>query len=168
MVNDSLSLVNPYRFAKPLAPSVAAEGEGKEIRPDRIRSAFRLLSRKHAFMIVEGAGGIMVPLNDQYAFLDLAHDLHLPVLVVARPGLGTINHTVLTLMALKDRSLPIAGVVINYARISKSGHAEKTSPAIIEKMSGVRILGIVRNGSEKLGEIVDEILSPGMSRGRGR
>jgi dethiobiotin synthetase len=118
-------------------------------------------------MIVEGAGGIMVPLTDRYSFLDLACALGLPVLVVARPGLGTINHTMLTLMALKQRSLHIAGVVITYTRDIKSGTAGKTSPAVIEKMSGIRILGTVGHGSDKAGRIVDEILSPGI-RGRGR
>jgi dethiobiotin synthetase len=109
-------------------------------------------------MIVEGAGGIMVPLSGKYAYLDLAKKMGLPVLIVARPGLGTINHTMLTIAALKGRKIDIAGIVINYALEQKSGSAEKTSPAAIEKMSNVRIIGIIPYGSRKFDGLLDGIL----------
>ncbi len=102
---DSISLVNPYRFGKPLAPFIAAEQEGKRIKPERICGAFKKLSNRHDFMIVEGAGGIMVPLTERCSYLDLAKMLGLPVLIVARPGLGTINHTLLTITALRQRGI---------------------------------------------------------------
>ena len=157
-VKDPLSLVNPYRFRRPLAPAVAAELEGKTIDPARIIIAFQLLSNRHHFMIVEGAGGIMVPLSGTYTYLDLAKKLGLPVLIVARPGLGTINHTLLTIAALKGRRIEIAGIVINYALNQKAGTAETTSPAVIEKMSGVRITGIIPYGSRRFDGLLDGVM----------
>jgi len=157
-VNDSLSLVTPYMFRRPLAPAVAGELEGKTIDPVRIISAFRSLSKRHEFMIVEGAGSIMVPLSGKYTYLDLAKKMGFPVLIVARPGLGTINHTMLTIEALRGRKIKIAGIVINYALDQKSGAAEKTSPRVIEKISGVRIKGIIPNGSRRFDDLLDEII----------
>ena len=149
-VTDDLDLVNPYCFRAPLAPSVAAAQEGTAIKLRKITSAFTKLKRKHSFMIVEGAGGILVPITDKRSFLDLAALFGLPVLIVARPGLGTINHTLLTVMALRQRKLPIAGIVINYSRDLCTGDAERTNPAVIEHRSGVSVIGIVRYGQRDL------------------
>ncbi len=143
-VRDPLSLVNPYRFRAPVAPSVAAQIERKKIDPERILRSFRTLSQRHRFMIIEGAGGIMVPLAKGYLFLDLAEAMGLPVVIVARPGLGTINHTLLTIEALRSRGLTIAGVVINDNQGGRKGLAEATSPAVIRALSGVPIIGIIR------------------------
>jgi dethiobiotin synthetase len=85
----------------------------------------------------------MVPLTDAYCYLDLAADLGLPVLIVARPGLGTINHTMLTISVLRERRLNIAGVVINHATADKTGVAGQTNSGVIEKLSGIEILGII-------------------------
>jgi dethiobiotin synthetase len=156
-VIDHLDDINPYRFAKPLAPSVAAAVEGRTISPGRIRSAFDRLNRRHRFMIVEGAGGIMVPLSGRYTYLDLARDLRLPVLIVARPGLGTINHTLLTIEAVKVRRIAVAGVLINYARAEKMGTAERTSPEIIQELSGVDLIGIIRHGSRGMGQVFRKV-----------
>jgi dethiobiotin synthetase len=163
-VNDSLSLVTPYMFRRPLAPAVAGELEGRMIDPVRIISAFQTLSKRHEFMIVEGAGGIMVPLFGKYTYLDLAKKIGLPVLIVARPGIGTINHTMLTIAALKGHKIDIAGIVINYALEQKKGSAEKTSPAAIEKMSNVRIMGIIPYGSRTFDDLLNEILRKGSLR----
>jgi dethiobiotin synthetase len=157
-VKDPLSLVNPYRFRMPLAPAVASEREGKAIDPLKIISAFQTLSKRHEFMIVEGAGGIMTPLSENYTYLDLAKKLGLPVLIVARPGLGTINHTLLTIAALRGRKISIAGIVINYAQDVKSGLAEKTNPEVIEKISGIRIIGIMSHGSGKFDDLLNGII----------
>ena len=144
-VKDPLDLVNPYRYRNPLAPAVAASLERSTVRIERIRKAFDELNRRHEYLILEGAGGILVPLTQNRSFLDLAKTLDLPVLVVARPGLGTINHTLLTLEALRTRGVPIAGVVINHALPGRSGLAERTSPAVIEDRSALPILGTVRH-----------------------
>lgn len=154
-VKDPLSLVNPYRFRKPLAPSVAAGLEGATILPGRIRNAFGALCKRHDYLVVEGSGGIMVPLTRAYLFLDLAASFGLPVLVVARPGLGTINHTLLTVEALKRKRLPVAGIVFNHAEPSRPGLADRTGPPFIGRHSGVPVLGTVRHGGEDFGSLCD-------------
>jgi len=154
---DPLTLINPYRFRKPLAPAVAAELEGKKIQASMIMKAYRALVRRHDFMIIEGAGGIMVPLSLNYLYLDLAQAIGLPVVVVARPGLGTINHTLLTVAALKERGTPIAGVVINYSDKRRPGLAEKTSPRVLEKISRVPVLGVVQYQTDEFGSIVEHL-----------
>jgi dethiobiotin synthetase len=157
-VKDPLSLVNPYRFRRPLAPAIAAELERRTIDPSKMINAFQRLSNRHDFMIIEGAGGIMVPLSGTYTYLDLAKKLGLPVLIVARPGLGTINHTMLTIAVLRARKIKIAGIVINYSLGQRSGLAEKTSPEVVRKMSGVRIIGIMPHGSRSFDVLLDEII----------
>jgi dethiobiotin synthetase len=157
-VSDPISLVNPYQFRNPLAPFVAASLEKKKIDANKIISAYQALSGKHDFMVVEGAGGVMVPLSQTYCFLDLAEDLGLPVLIVARPGLGTINHTLLTIAALRKRKLRIAGVVINYAEKRKTGTAEKTNPEVIEEISKVGILAIIPFKTKNIDTVVNRLL----------
>lgn len=158
-VLDPLEEVCPYRFSHPLAPSVAAGMEGRRVDPEKILKTFRSLSKKHECMIVEGAGGIMVPLRDRHTYLDLARELGLPVMIVARPGLGTINHTLLTIAAIQARKLPIAGVVINYAVNEKAGLAGKTSPAVIKHVSGITIIGTFRHTSDNADAVAAKILS---------
>lgn len=158
-VDDPPDLVNPYRFRDPLAPAIAAAREGKTIEIRRIVSAFRTLARKHACMVVEGAGGLMVPLTTSHNYLDLAWLLGLPVLVVARPGLGTINHTLLTVMALRARRLRIAGIVINHQSKKRPGLAERTGPAVIERLSGVPIIGHVTYGQKDFRTIMRYLLT---------
>ncbi len=142
-VDESIDLVNPYRMKNPLAPSVAAEIEGVAIKKKNIISAFNCISKKYDMVVVEGAGGIMVPVFKKYLFLDLAFDLKLPVIIVARPGLGTINHTLLTINALRNKGLRVLGVIINYAEKNRTGLPEKTNPSCIEKLGEVPILGTI-------------------------
>ena len=150
-VDEEIDLINPYRFNQPLAPSVAAEIEGMKINRKRIFSAYDRLSEKYDITIVEGAGGVMAPVFKKYLFLDLINDLKLPLVIVSRPGLGTINHTLLTIDAVKNKGLHILGVIINYSVNIKKGLTEKTNPEVIEKLGGSPVLGIVpylRNPSD--------------------
>jgi dethiobiotin synthetase len=110
---EPLEVVCPYSFAAPLAPAVAARVSGAEISFERIVQGARALAARHAAVVVEGAGGLLVPLTEGETYADLAVALALPVLVVARAGLGTVNHTALTIEALRRRGLAIAGVVLN-------------------------------------------------------
>ena len=110
---DPAELVCPYRFGPPLAPAVAARLAGVEISLARLVDAARTLSSRHAALLVEGAGGLLVPLTPSATYADLAVALGLPVLLVARAGLGTVNHTALTVEALRARGLAIAGIVLN-------------------------------------------------------
>ncbi|MEN8262095.1 MAG: dethiobiotin synthase [Nitrospirota bacterium] len=142
-IDEPIDLINPYRLKHPLAPSVAAKIEGVAINKKKIFSAYKRLSKKYDITVVEGAGGIMVPVYKKYLFLDLAKDLDIPVVIVARPGLGTINHTLLTIEALRSNGLSVAGVIINCAVKSGKGLSEKTNPEVIEKLGGVPVLGSV-------------------------
>ncbi len=165
-VNESIDMINPYRMKHPLAPAVAADIEGVKIYRKKIISSYNRLSGKYDMTIVEGAGGIMVPVYREYLFLDLAVDLALPVVIVARPGLGTINHTLLTIEAVRNKGLDVAGVIINYTERTKKGMSEKTNPEVIEELGRVSILGIVpypmnhhsRTGQRIFNQIADKLL----------
>ncbi|MHB8845807.1 MAG: dethiobiotin synthase [Nitrospirota bacterium] len=166
-VADPPDLVNPYRFLAPLAPLVAAEREGKGVNLRTIVAAYRSLEQRHEFMIVEGAGGVLVPLTRGKSFRDLAADLGLPVLIVARPGLGTINHTLLTIEALQRNRIPLAGIVINYVGPRASGLAERTNPAVIERLSGVPVIGIIRHGQSSVNAMVRRLVPAAAGKRKG-
>jgi dethiobiotin synthetase len=108
-----LEEICPYSFAAPLAPAVAARLEGREISLAAILSRARALGAGHEAVLVEGAGGLLVPLTERATYADLAVALGLPVLVVARAGLGTVNHAALTVEALRHRGLTVAGIVLD-------------------------------------------------------
>jgi dethiobiotin synthetase len=110
---EPIEAVCPYAFAAPLAPAVAARVEGRAVSFDRVLEAARALASRHAAVVVEGAGGLLVPLTERETYADLAVALALPVLVVARAGLGTVNHTALTVEALRRRGLAVAAIVLN-------------------------------------------------------
>ena len=104
----------PYRFPLPVAPSVAARLAGACIEPWRLVQRFSDVAERHDVTIVEGAGGLLVPLVGRYSFADLARDLAVPVLVVVGSKLGALNHALLTLDCLSSRGLPLAGYVLNH------------------------------------------------------
>ena len=135
--DDVLGAVCPYCFSEPLAPAVAADRAGKKIDTRMLVKIYRALAREHETMLVEGAGGLMTPIHGKYLFIDLAAGLGLPVLIVGRTGLGTINHTLLTLEAARSRGLKIHGIVLSQAKRSKLGVAEDTNPAVIKELSGI-------------------------------
>lgn len=113
--NSSLSNdeIAPYRLKAALAPSVAAAEEKIRIDYNRLLQQAREIIDSHEFTIIEGAGGLMVPLSGGFLMADFAAALKLPLLVVCRPALGTVNHTLLTLFAARTMGLPIAGYMIN-------------------------------------------------------
>jgi dethiobiotin synthetase len=118
---DELDDVCPQRFALPAAPTVAAAAQGRSVDLDFVRSAFARLAARHDWLVVEGAGGLLVPAAKGASMADLALELGLPVLVVARAALGTINHTLLTLEAATARGVAVAGVIISHADGTLSG-----------------------------------------------
>lgn len=138
-----LDLICPVRYVEPLAPAVAAEREKRPVDWEAIDRAIHLMSRDSDVMIVEGVGGLMVPMDSKHTFLDVVQWLHLPAVIVARPGLGTINHTLLAVLALRQRGVSVAGVVINRYPTDTPGLAEETNPQAIEKWGKVPILSIV-------------------------
>jgi dethiobiotin synthetase len=131
----------PYLLREPVAPAEAAKQEGVRIDFVLIREAFDRLAASYDFMIVEGAGGLMVPLSGGMLVADLARLLELPLLVVARPNLGTINHTVLTCFAAGQMDLKVAGVIINNYPLSPD-LAERSAPHHIGSLCGAPVLGL--------------------------
>lgn len=140
---ESLDAVAPCRFEHPLAPMVAAEMENTEMDADRLVEGFRRLSQRHEAVIIEGAGGLLVPIRRDYFMMDMARDFALPLIVVASPALGTINHTLLTVRHALAGGLAVAGVVINFIRPPAGSLAEKTNSDILKKLSPVPLLGIL-------------------------
>jgi len=138
-----LDLICPQRFAEPLAPAVAAERAGTSVDWEAIDRAIRLMSADSDVMIVEGVGGILVPIDQKHTVLDLAAWLGVSAIVVAKAGLGTINHTSLTLMTLRSRNVKVAGVVINRYPADTPGLAEETNLRAIEKWGKAPLLSIV-------------------------
>ncbi|HKZ71459.1 MAG TPA: dethiobiotin synthase [Nitrospirota bacterium] len=142
-VDDPLDLMTPYMFREPVAPYVAAIENDIEIDIGRITKSFTRLCRRHEYMIVEGIGGVLVPITQNFYVADLIKRLRLPAIVVTRPGLGTINHTILTINCLRERKIPIKGIVVNYSLKEKDTLAEKRGPETIGRLSRVPILGII-------------------------
>jgi dethiobiotin synthetase len=112
-VDEPLERIVPYRFAAPLAPAEAARQAGATIGIDRIFQTFDALAGRYDLILVESAGGLLVPINDNFLFADLLPSFVLPVLLVAPNRLGTLNHTLLSLEALRTRKVPVLGVALN-------------------------------------------------------
>jgi dethiobiotin synthetase len=147
--------VTPYLLREPVAPAEAAKLDGVRIDYSRIRESFDKLATRHDFMIVEGAGGLMVPLAGGMLVADLVRQLELPLLVVARPNLGTINHTVLTCFTAQQMELKVAGVIINNFPLAPD-LSEQSAPHHIGSLCGAPVLGIWphRNDIDDM-EVVD-------------
>ena len=144
-VADELDLVCPIQYAMPAAPQAAAAVEGLEraaASTDRISLAFSTLCDRHAFMLVEGAGGILVPFDEKTTMADVAKQLGIPLLVVARTSLGTINHTLLTLEACHTRGLDVLGVVLSHTTGVLS-EADRQNLEVLKRRLGDRLLGEV-------------------------
>lgn len=142
-VNDSLTLINPIYLKYPLAPSVSARIQDKEIDINEIDEAIDILSKKYDFLIVEGVGGIAVPIKDDYFVAHLIHHLQMPILIVADVGLGTINHTMLTVSFAQAFNLKIVGIILNQHNPNEPGLAEQTNPHEIEKITQVPVIGVL-------------------------
>lgn len=110
---ETLARVAPYRFEPACSPHLAARMAGQRIELAKIVMSARWLAQSYRRLVVEGAGGIAVPLNDRQTMLDLICEMEMPVLLVAHSGLGTINHVLLSLEALRGRGCKILGVVLN-------------------------------------------------------
>ncbi|VVB89806.1 ATP-dependent dethiobiotin synthetase BioD [uncultured archaeon] len=154
---DEDELICPVLLKEALAPGIAAEIEGKPIDIDHILKSCRELEKRHDFVVVEGAGGIAVPIKERFFISDLIKLFGLPAIVVARPGLGTINHTFLTIEYARKCGIHVIGVIINNYH---GGMAEETNPGIISSLTGIPILGIIPHDPKictecgELGDIV--------------
>lgn len=138
-----LSVITPVCYKTPAAPMVCAEREHRPVDVEAIAAAYAFLAETCDVVLVEGIGGALVPLAEDITILDVAAQLDLPTVIVARPGLGTINHTLLTLAAVRAAGLPVAGVVINGYNAVTAGIPEETAPDIITRCGRTNVLTIV-------------------------
>ncbi|NQU17758.1 MAG: dethiobiotin synthase [Candidatus Saganbacteria bacterium] len=141
-LDDPVSTINPISLPYPLSPLAAAKKAKKKLTKKYIKSkiikSFKKLSKKYDQLIIEGVGGALVPITKDYMAADLIKDLKIPAIIVARAGLGTLNHTLLTIEALRKRKIKILGIIMNgYAGKELS---EKDNAEIIKEISGVPIL----------------------------
>jgi dethiobiotin synthetase len=169
-LSEPLEVLTPIALELPLAPGVAAAQAGVDLDLGLIAAGLEDLARRYEFLVVEGAGGLYVPLiGTHFLVLDLIRWLHLPLAVVAKSGLGTINHTVLTVKAAQAAGIEVAGVILNRYP-AHPGLAAATNPGVIEALTGVPILGrlpevpdLMREGGrsaflDSLKECVEQII----------
>ncbi len=142
--NGIRSYMTPYCFKMAASPHLAARVEGKAIRLSVIMRAFKKLAAVHETLIVEGAGGLLVPLNSRTTMLDLIKHMKLPVLVAARPGLGTLNHTLMSLNELQRAECSTAGIVIVESAAPGRNMIEKDNRATLRSFSKTPVLGRIK------------------------
>ena len=140
-VDDPLDRINPVVLAPPLAPVPAAAISAVAVDLKAVVEGFRWLSERHEIVLVEGVGGVLVPLVRGVTVADLARRLDLPAIVVSRTDLGTVNHTLLTIEALQRRDVRILGVVFNRLHGGDPGDDERTGPDEVFQESGTADLG---------------------------
>ncbi|HXG61084.1 MAG TPA: dethiobiotin synthase [Planctomycetota bacterium] len=140
---DPPELVTPALYRPPLAPSEAARLERRPVDLDAVARAWRLLRRRHERLVVEGVGGILVPVRPRLPVARWAARFKLPVLVVTRPTLGTINHTALTVLAARAYGLHVLGLVLNYHAPFRKGLAERLNPRALEEETGRPVLATI-------------------------
>jgi dethiobiotin synthetase len=142
---DSLEYQVPYRFRLAASPHLAAEQEGRRIDSDIILDRFHYWAGKHDLLLVEGVGGLLVPLRRDLLLADLLTSLRLPTLIVARSGLGTLNQTLLTLEALRARQIPVLGVVFSDSMPAADELLVQDNLRTIAETGNVRVFGRIRH-----------------------
>jgi dethiobiotin synthetase len=142
---EPVSVVSPYRFPAPLAPFAAARRAGTVIRLDRIVAAFRTLTARHTVVLVEGAGGVRVPISARAEVRDLIERLDLPAIVVGRPVIGGVNHVLLTIEALARRHVTVAAIVLNPTMRAGpetvASLQQASTVALLKERAGVPVIG---------------------------
>lgn len=139
-------LMLPYAYKPACSPHLAGRLAGKPPEITEVVNCADTLLQNHRLLVVEGAGGVMAPLNENETMLDLMKRLSYPVVVVARLGLGTINHTLLSLQTLRAAGSKLLGVVFNHTEPPQSTHRfiEEDNPKIVARFSRVTVLGKLR------------------------
>jgi len=141
--DQPLSVINPVGYAIPAAPIVCEPREHRTVDLGAIALAYKHLARSSECVLVEGIGGVRVPISESLDELDLMRAFGLPVVIVTRPNLGTINHTLLTLDAVRRAGLTVAGLVVNGYDASRASIAEETVCDVLREWGRTRILAVV-------------------------
>lgn len=156
-----LSVITPVTYKTPAAPVTCAAIEGVAVDFEAIATAYRYLCGHCDVVLVEGIGGAMVPLTETETILDLAVAFDLPVVIAARPNLGTINHSLLTIEAVRNAGLPVAGLVISGYNAETADAAEEAAPEVICHFSDVPLLSVVpydEDSSVEEGRLGDRVI----------
>jgi len=140
---DERALMAPYLYEPACSPHLAGRMAGDYPKVPRILEAAQALAAKHDLLLIEGAGGVFAPLNESATMLDLMTALGLPVVLVAHRGLGTINHSLLSIRAIESAGLPLLGVVFNEVGPGEEDFIKKDNPNAVETFGKVAILGNV-------------------------
>ncbi|SFL36917.1 dethiobiotin synthetase [Paenibacillus sp. 1_12] len=142
-IHERPEAVAPFTFEAPLTPLLAAKQAGVTLTLDKLIAAGIPLIQRYEALLIEGAGGVAVPLTDTALVADLIAELRIPALIVARSGLGTINHTLLTVTFLRNLGVPIVGIIMNDGELCEL-HDDPSVAAnaeLIEQYSGLKVLG---------------------------
>lgn len=142
-VADEYEIINPVSLEQSLAPIVAARLSNIKIDLEKIHTAYETLSKRHNFIIVEGIGGLLVPIDEYYFVVDLASEMELPLIIVCRSTLGTINHTLLTVSYAREHGLDVKGIIINNSTDISDDIVVKTNIDEIKRLTGLPLLGII-------------------------
>lgn len=144
-LTEDQSYLNPYFYRLPASPYMASKI--LKSKPPSITTAlnkFSYLKKKYNFIIVEGIGGVMVPINQKYNLVDFIKLTRLSVIIVTLPRIGTINHTLLTIQKCKDHNIHIKGIIFNKMP-EKPDIVMESTPSFIERMTKIPVLGIIPN-----------------------
>ena len=159
-INEPEDMILSYLYQNAVSPHLAARIEGNPVEKEVILKAWERVTKAYPYVTMEGSGGIMCPIRHDekavYYLEDIIRWLHLPVLVVANAGLGTINHVVTTCEYIKNRHIPVKGILLNHW---KGGIMEEDNVKMIEEITGVKVLAKIRDGDSLLDIDAREIIS---------
>lgn len=153
-MDEAIKHITPCCLETPASPLIASEMEGIEVDIKIIKEEFNLLLKAYQTVLVEGIGGILVPIKKDYFVVDLIKELDLPLILVTSPSLGTINHTLLTVKHAVQEGIAVSGIIVNFTNPSNGTIAEQTNPALLQKLLPMPLIGIFPH----LTNLTDEIL----------
>ncbi len=141
-IKEPLDLVNPIFLKHPLSPNVAAKLEKKAIDLKKITKALDIFKKKYDYLVIEGCGGLLVPVTDKFLVIDLISLMKAETVLVSRAGLGAINHSLLSLEALRLRKIKPLGIIFNRLNSGPWTIPEQTNPGVVSRLGKITSLGI--------------------------
>jgi dethiobiotin synthetase len=164
-IKDHDSELNPFFYSVAASPFLASQLMHQPAA--NLEKALRLLqnlSKKHDIMIVEGIGGIMVPLTENQFVANFVKSTGLPVIIVTTPVIGTLNHTILTVMACKEFGINIVGIIVNKMQ-KRPSFAEQKAPEMIERLTGIRVLATLGYSKGTKNAVIGKMLEKAIDWG---